>query len=779
MFPAFLPGPLPPAARPLNRYLPALPGGAAAGWLAERLPPGSWVVDPFGASPRTAIEAARAGYRVLVAANNPIARFLLELHASPPSEAELRQALADLAVTTKAGQRLEAYLRGLYTSECAQCHRPVEVQAFVWEREAAAPAGRIYACPYCKDAGERPATPADIEHAARFAAGGLHRARALERVAPLADPDRVHAEEALAMYLPRAVDALFNLVNKLDGFPPARRRLLAALLLAAFDQGCSLWPQPAGRTRPRQLSLPPRFLEKNIWLALEDAVCAWPQSLAGPPVALYTWPEAPPPEGGLCIFEGRLKDLADPQSAAPPAGFAPAGMLAALPRPNQAYWTLSALWAGWLWGAEATAAFKVVLRRRRYDWAWHAEALQGAFGHLSQLLPDGTPCLGLLGEVEPGFLGAALLAASQTGFALDGLALRAGDDQAQVHWLRQSAAPGGTADPLSQSEAVCAAAWGLLRRQGEPADYAMIYSAMSAALVQPAAASLEAHPPGDLLRQMEARVESALLLPEAFSRYGAGRTLESGQWWLGAAVRSDLAEALELPLADRVEMELVRLLQRNPGLGSEALDRKLCAAFPGLLTPASALIAECLRSYAEQQPPESGGWRLRSEDTPAARRADLAAMRQLLGELGRRLGFRVDGEQGDLPTRTPLRWLSAPAVQAAPVGQAAHPGTGLDQPAGYAFYVIASGTLGSLVFSAPAGAGLRPVIVLPGGRAGWVEYRLRRDPRLRAAVEKDWLLVKYRHIRRLAGQPDLSAEKLAALLPGDPLANKDPQMALL
>ncbi len=58
-------------------------------------------MDPFGVAPRLAAEAARAGYRVLVTANNPIARFLLDLTAAPPTESGLKAALADLAVTKK------------------------------------------------------------------------------------------------------------------------------------------------------------------------------------------------------------------------------------------------------------------------------------------------------------------------------------------------------------------------------------------------------------------------------------------------------------------------------------------------------------------------------------------------------------------------------------------------------------------------------------------------------------------------------------------------------
>src|SRR5690606_14960502 len=124
----------------------------------------------------------------------------------------------------------------------------------------------------------------------------------------------------------------------------------------------------------------------NLWLALEEAVESWssPPERPAPEVALTTWPEPPPARGGICIFEGRIRGLGE--AGAGTDSRAPDAVLSALPRPNQAFWTLSALWAGWLWGAQETAAFKSVLRRRRYDWSWHSTALNAALGHLTPLL---------------------------------------------------------------------------------------------------------------------------------------------------------------------------------------------------------------------------------------------------------------------------------------------------------------------------------------------------------------------------------------------------------
>jgi len=203
---------------PLARYLPPIPQGAAAAFLAKLsgpggLEPGAWVLDPFGASPQLAVEMAAQGYRTLVAVNNPVTHFLLELAIQPPSRPELRAALAELAALRKGDERLETHLQSLYLTQCSKCQRQIPAEAFVWERASGALVARIYHCP-CGDGGEYPATPADQALASSLAAtDGLHRARLLERVAAPDDPDRPHAQEALDCYLPRAVYALISIIN--------------------------------------------------------------------------------------------------------------------------------------------------------------------------------------------------------------------------------------------------------------------------------------------------------------------------------------------------------------------------------------------------------------------------------------------------------------------------------------------------------------------------------------------------------------------------------------
>ena len=192
----YIPGTKPADPGPLSRFTPPLEENTVSRWLSLHVPAGSWLLDPFGFSPRLTLEAARAGYRVLVTVNNPVTRFMLEMSANPPSEAGFKAALADLAVIKKGEERLGTHLQSLYLTTCEKCEKEIQAEQFLWRKGQDAPYARVYTCPHCEDAGERVATEYDIDHAKKIkATDGLHRSRAFERVASLDDEDRTYAEE--------------------------------------------------------------------------------------------------------------------------------------------------------------------------------------------------------------------------------------------------------------------------------------------------------------------------------------------------------------------------------------------------------------------------------------------------------------------------------------------------------------------------------------------------------------------------------------------------------
>ncbi len=527
----------PDASGPLARYLPPTPEGVARAFLAEQTPLGLWVLDPFGSSPQFAVEMARAGARVLVTAGNPVNRFLLDLSAHPPTLADLQAALAELASARKDNERLETHLQSLYLTKCANCGRELPAEAFLWDSRNGTLTGRIYNCA-CGSGGEHPATADDLERASDWSrTDNLHRSRALGRIAPPNDPDRPTAQEALDIYKPRAVYALGTLVNRLDAITASdeRRRCMLALLLWAFDAANSLWPHPAERPRPKQLTFPGIFRENNVWMALEAAVKTLGNEEISPtPHTL--WPEEPPESGGLCIYEGPLRALTAELGEIPLQAVA-----GVLPRPNQAFWTLSALWAGWLWGRAAIGPFKSALRRRRYDWNWHAEALKALFGNLAEKIPAGIPFFGLLTEPEPGFISSALLAARLTGFDISGLALRGEQESIQIHW-KKAQKPRPARLPLDANYARKILRE-ILEQRGEPLPYTHLYTLALSAFASKGMTPAE----NETLAAYDTVIHAALKNPE-FTDLEKRASPETGAWaltdWGGQGMFDEIRSSL-------------------------------------------------------------------------------------------------------------------------------------------------------------------------------------------------------------------------------------------
>jgi hypothetical protein len=753
----------------------------ASAWLAENVPPGSWLLDPLGASPALSLEAAQAGYRVLVASNNPILSFITETLARAPHSADFQSALAELAMARRGEERLQHHIQSLYQTVCDGCGEQVQAQAFLWRKDEPQPFARLYDCPKCGQGGEHPVAQPDLDRLKAMGGDRLQRARALQRVLLNEDAHRADVEEALENYLPRPLYVLFTLANKVEGLglSPERVRLLQALLISTFDQGSTLWPWPGGRSRPKQLTVPPQFRENNLWMALEDAVKEWAHQPEAVPVT--RWPDLPPEDtsgakGGICLFRGRVKALMPL-----PETMRVGAVLTVFPRPNQAFWTLSALWSGWLWGAEAALPLLNVLDRRRYDWNWHTSAIHSALAAVAGNSGPQTPFFGLLPELAPGFLSAVVTASSAAGFHLEGLALRSEQELAQGLWQPaargrssgqpEAANPGGGEMESAARNAICAD----LQARGEPAPYLVEYAAGLAGIAQAEAipATLGSIP-GDLLTRVQAVLartfaDRSLLRLYGGPAGGAGDE-ERGAWWLAkppSGTAGGTGAPGDLPLADRVEMEVVRFLQKQPGCTFAELDNRLCAKFSGLLTPPIELARACLESYGEPTPTQPGGealphsWRMRENENSAARKADLQEVRASLARIGQQLGFAIKEQEHA------LIW----EADGAPI---------------WRFYAMASSIISRYVLAALPVSGRRALLI-PGSRAQLVRFKLRHDPRLAEALGDAetqnllfpaWRIIKFRHLRDIASRADLSLTTWESLLDEDPLTDEATQMLL-
>jgi hypothetical protein len=445
--------------------------------------------------------------------------------------------------------------------------------------------------------------------------------------------------------------------------------------------------------------------------------------------------------GTIAFFAGSARDLAPHLDKADPHA-----VITFLPRPNQAAWTLSAMWAGWLWGKRSTAPLGPVLRRRRYDWNWHMRALTASAAALGSHLRAGIPVLGMLGESEPEFFAAAVWSFQRAGFALRGRALRADTGTAQLLWN----APGPGAETALHApkgyepafEVARLSSRQLISYRAEPTPWELLHAA---AWTEAAARHLLPITAEDKkletsFSRCQTRIREAVEKDPALLSAAREESETSHIWWL----QGD--ELVGRPLADQVEMEIARILLEEGPLATEELDGRICAFFPGLLTPEARLVRACLESYGRLT--EDGiTWAIRPEDLPASREVELGIVRAALGDLGRKMGFAV--EDGDA-----VYWKDF-------FGHRTH-----------CFVVIATAMIGQYLLQ-PAYNPKISWIVLPGGRSPLAEYKLKRNIRLHQAVEGGWRFLKFRHIRHLLEEPNLGPDNINEWLGLDPLKARE------
>lgn len=740
----YIPGKAAPPKLPLERFLPPIPEGMVRSWCVDNLKPDEWVLDPFGFNPLIPIEIASAGHPVLVTVNNPIHAFMLKVLASAPQKEELIGALQDLAVASKGDDRMEPYIRSLYSITCVDCRHQVEANGFVWQKDAKLPHIAIIDCPHCGSKGEQKLNDEALNSITPLPSKQLHQARALNRIVTRDDTLRPQVENALNAYPTRPLIVLQTMINKLEGLEqsPRRRDLLIALILSAADQGNTLWAYPTPRNRPRQIVIPSVFMEKNLWQAMEEAIETW-QILKTPiPVADWKGPNAK--SHGIYIFKGRIKELVPK-----PEINLFSAVLTAIPRPNQAFWTLSALWTGWIWGQDAVTPIRQVLSRQRYDWNWHSNALSGVFDAMHSTSHPSLKIWGLIAENEPMFLLAALLAANSSQFKLTGFAQSLDDQLAQCQW-EKSARSTITTKPVAATEIANNKIANYLRQKGEPATYQQVHAAAVTGLSQENKLAVEIflenlnQATSETQKWIETSFNEGSLLTRVTDE---SSSIEVGEWWL-----TDSTGA-KTPLIDRVEEIIIRYLIEYQTITADAVKKVVYQAMPGIFTPEDTALLNCLESYAELVDLENRQWTLRESEMPAVRRADINAIKENLNHIAQRLGYTVSGEDTIL-------WHDNSAIIPR-----------------YSFQVFSSAMISKHLQQGSEIAQTN-IFILPGSRANLLAYKRQRDPVLKDTLDRNFLIVKFSLIRDLEVNPLLSRDLFKEQIHADPPEYQSSQLAL-
>lgn len=739
----FVPGLSEKPELPLARFLPPLPAGMAHQWISSTIPRGSWILDPFGNSPELALELARSGYQVLVTANNPVNSFLIEMLSLAPTRLEFEEVLGLLANSMFNDQTLESYIRSFYIVPCNDCAHPIEVSSFLWRKEESSPFGFFGTCPNCGKSGEQALTSEAKAGLPAIPSYNLHYARALESIVSLDDPQRAQVETALNCYLPRPVVLIQILLFKLSKLAISTRQisLLQALLLSTLDRSSSLWAYPTPTTRRRQLTVPNVFHEHNIWEALNHSLTLW--SDKGTLISCKTWPEPLPLSGGISLFKGRLREI-EPL----PSPDIIQACLAIPPRLNQAFWTLSAVWTGWLWGKNAVQPIKQALSRQRYDWNWHTNALRSSFQAVKQHLGESDQFFMLILENEHNFLSAAFYAAKSAGFNL-GSASISGDDQISQSVWSPGNLPVEQPEPGNFFSIGQTAASQYLNDRSEPSNYDRLHASILQGLcLQDYLGSSEGGKLELPLTEMVRQTDPIILDKEAFTRLGGGSaSLDTGLYWLTKPA------AKAISLSDRVEQKIEDLLHEPEPLTLSRMRHAINNAFPGLLTPSDDLLNACLDSYAEHILGEEDPWRLRSNERYEKRLEDLEEIKEKCITIGKTLHYQIE-EDGEI-----IHWRS-------------------DTPdRSYTLFLTISSELSR--FSSLIDQRGQKIIIIPGSRANLLAFKLKHNPFLAKLIAEHFKVVKFRQIRSIFENPLLTRELWDILIQEDPPELNASQLALL
>jgi hypothetical protein len=713
---------------PLGFFLPALPQGVIGAWAAENTSPGSLILDPLGAHPLLAVEAAASGRRVLMARNNPILWLLLESICRAPGSDHLWRVLSPILVSRRAEESMEDHLRGLYATPCAGCGQMIQPQGFVWERGGAQPISRVYSCPHCGDEGEREISPYDLQNLERLGNLRLHRARAFQRVLQGGEYEQASIEAALDCYLPRALYVCMSLANRMEQLEWRKedKLLMQAMLLLVFDDATSLWHWPGRGQYHFQLSVPAKFLEKNLWLTLESAPERWGRYASTIPITY--WPKLPEEHGGICLYNRRQPDKHNLFQQE-----LPAAVLSVFPRPNQAFWTLSAMWSGWLWGRKAVTPMRSALARRRYDWRWFALALEAALGDLCDAIPAGTPMFGLLPQAAPNHLLGLLAGAHASGFELSGFAANLSEELYQCLWLAGEPAqsPGR---PMVQSNLR-----DFLLARGEPARLPAILSDYLARLAMQNSLPVDIQNLEETyFSQLQQTVSDTLRNPRFAQEYS---TPQGGSKWGLADPKSS-----QKPVSERMEEIILNTLWEHPQLLLQELELQVFKSLPGRLTPETDDLRLCLQSYAEEDEDTPALFHLRPNEARAVRQADRSEMAALLEKRARslKLDFALEDDWQ-------MVWKDAQGKEL------------------HRYYLLNSAIISALVLDTTQNISAQKILVFPGSRSRWLQHRLQEDPRLKTALDDGrWHLMKYRYLRWLAAQEENSLARWESLLDGDP-----------
>jgi len=648
----------------IHKYWARKPHNVVSEYIRHYSKESEVVLDPFGGSGVTALEAIKAGRKAISLDLNPISAFLIDNTLSRVDPQEIKDELQ--AIETKLKDRINK----LYETECPKCHREAIVLAAIWERGKKKPKELRCICPFENRKYATEPNPGDmalLERTQELVLRKHPRVRLAYDGNLFKEGTHLPEHETVdSLFTKRnlyALTLLFDEIQKIEGkklqgvfrFAFTSMVHLASMMCPVAREGgkghwsalstTSFWPV-------HRYWIPPLSMESNVWMLFESAIMGKQGVLKGKEDAAQ--------QIGICRKAknfGELEDganiLFETANALELNKYVPPNSVDYIftdPPYGGAiqYFELSTLWAAWLSMDLDYADEITVNRMQSKDFDYYHKMLKSAFREMYYALKPGRYLTVTFHSTEIAVWNSIIKAVVLSGFDLEKIVYQPPARPSAKGLLQPYGSAVGdyyirfrkpeTEKPVAETDIdqetyereVVWAAKAIIEERGEPTIYQRILNSIMVDLKGGRNVPVGARNVEDVLKDHVGEEFELIDIKDAIGK-------KTGKaWWLKGR---DFTNFSTPSLADRVEKTVLLVLDKKVKASFDDVLQEVFKQFPNALTPDTEDIAPILEEYATKT--SDGNWRLKPEAEERQRETIHNLMIHHLAKLGKKAGHQV------------------------------------------------------------------------------------------------------------------------------------------
>ena len=643
----------------IHKYWARKPHNVVSEYIRHYSKEGEIVLDPFGGSGVTAMEAIKAGRKAISIDLNPMSAFIIENTLSQVRPQDIEKEFRKIEI------KLKDKINKLYETKCPKCNQKAIVLATVWEREKEVPMELRCLCHVCNKYADTPKQK-DIDLLQRV---GKLKPKWYPKNELAYDGNKFIKREGKEtipeLFTKRnlyALSALFHEIEKIE------IRKLRGVFKFAFSSmihlASNMCPvaKAGGKGHWSALSTtsfwalqsywtPPVYMESNVWMLFESSVFGKQGMLKGKVDAAEQIKHHKRAkslrelnDGGNILFETanalELTKIIPPNSVDyiftdPPYGGA------------VQYFELSTLWAAWLNLQMDYADEITVNSQQEKDFGYYHKMLKAAFREMYQVLKPGRYLTVTFHSTEIRVWNSIIKAVVLSGFDLEKIVyqpparasakglLQPYGSAVGDYYIRfrkpdskRPSSESATDNETYQREVVWSART-IIESRGEPTIYQHILNGIMVDLKGGRTVPVGARNIEDVLKDHVGKEFELIDVKDTKGKKGKA-------WWLTGR---DFTNFSTPSLTDRVEKVILNVLDKKVKASFDDVLQEVFILFPNALTPDTEDVAAILEEYAIKT--SDGSWMLKRQLQQSHRESIHNLMVYHIADLGKKAGYKV------------------------------------------------------------------------------------------------------------------------------------------